>query len=124
MSDMKFTEDHEWIRIEGDGNGTVGITDHAQQQLGDLVYVELPEVGTQAVKGEEIVVIESVKAAGGVKAPVAGTVIAVNQAVADDPALVNQDATGEGWFFKIEIADPGELEGLMDEAGYNSLIEG
>lgn len=123
MSDMKFTEDHEWIRIEGDGNGTVGITDHAQQQLGDLVYVELPEVGTQAVKGEEIVVIESVKAAGGVKAPVAGTVIAVNQAVADDPALVNQDATGEGWFFKIEIADSGELESLMDEAGYNRLIE-
>jgi glycine cleavage system H protein len=120
---MKFTEDHEWIRIEGDGNGTVGITDHAQQQLGDLVYVELPEVGTQAVKGEEIVVIESVKAAGGVKAPVAGTVIAVNQAVADDPALVNQDATGEGWFFKIEIADSGELESLMDEAGYNRLIE-
>jgi glycine cleavage system H protein len=123
MSDMKFTEDHEWIRIEGDGNGTVGITDHAQQQLGDLVYVELPKVGTQAVKGEEIVVIESVKAAGGVKAPVAGTVIAVNQAVADDPALVNQDATGEGWFFKIEIADSGELESLMDEAGYNRLIE-
>jgi glycine cleavage system H protein len=120
MSSMRFTKDHEWIRVEG-GEGTVGISDFAQEQLGDIVYVELPELGRKVKKGEEAGVVESVKAANEVYAPASGEVTAVNSALADDPASVNKSATGEGWFFKVKIADPAELEDLMDEAAYKAF---
>jgi len=117
MSDLKFSEDHEWIRVDGD-TGVVGITDYAQQQLGDIVFVELPEVGRQLAKGDEAAVIESVKAASEVYAIVGGEVAEVNGALDDDPAKVNGDPMGDGWFFKIKIADAGDLNGLMDESAY------
>ncbi len=123
MSDMRFTEDHEWIRIDGDV-GTVGITDYAQSQLGDVVFVELPELGRQIEKGGEVAVVESVKAASEIYAPVAGEVVAVNAALADNPVLVNQDATGAGWFLKLRIDDAGDVAGLMDAAAYKRFIEG
>ncbi len=123
MSTLKYTEDHEWIRIEGD-IATVGITDYAQEQLGDVVFVELPDAGKAVEKGGEAAVVESVKAASEIYAPVAGEIIEANQAIADDPALVNSDPAGEGWFFKLKIADAGELDGLMDEAAYKSHVEG
>jgi glycine cleavage system H protein len=117
MSDLKFSEDHEWIRVDGD-TGVVGITDYAQQQLGDIVFVELPEVGRQLAKGDEAAVIESVKAASEVYAIVGGEVAEVNGALDEDPAKVNGDPMGDGWFFKIKIADAGDLNGLMDESAY------
>jgi glycine cleavage system H protein len=117
MSDLKFSEDHEWIRVEGD-TGVVGITDYAQQQLGDIVFVELPAVGRQLAKGDEAAVIESVKAASEVYAIVGGEVTEVNSALDDDPAQVNSDPMGGGWFFKIKIGKAGELGGLMDESAY------
>ena len=123
MSTVKYTEDHEWIRIEGD-IATVGITDYAQEQLGDVVFVELPDAGKAVEKGGEAAVVESVKAASEIYAPVAGEITEANQAIADDPALVNSDPAGEGWFFKLKIADAGELDGLMDEAAYKSHVEG
>lgn len=122
MSKLKFTEDHEWVRLEEDGTATVGITDHAQELLGDLVFIELPEIGREVEQGEETGVIESVKAAGDIKAPVGGEITATNETLADDPALVNADATGDGWFFKIAIGDASELDSLMDEAAYNLFI--
>ena len=123
MSTIKYTEDHEWIRVEGD-IATVGITDYAQEQLGDVVFVELPDAGKAVETGGEAAVVESVKAASEIYAPVAGEITEANQAIADDPALVNSDPTGEGWFFKLKIADAGELDGLMDEAAYKSHVEG
>jgi len=123
MSETKYSEDHEWIRIEGN-NGTVGITDYAQEQLGDLVFVELPEVGKSLAKGDEAVVIESVKAASELYAPISGEVTEANEALADEPAQVNSDPMGAGWFFKMTIADASELDGLMDEAAYKSFVEG
>ncbi|MEQ8964240.1 MAG: glycine cleavage system protein GcvH [Azospirillaceae bacterium] len=122
MSTTKFTKDHEWIRVEN-GVATVGITDHAQNQLGDIVFVELPEIGKDVAKGDDAAVVESVKAASEVYAPVAGKVTEVNEALADDPSLVNTDPTGGGWFLKLEIADPSQLDGLMDEAAYASYVE-
>jgi len=122
MSTTKFTKDHEWIRVEN-GVATVGITDHAQNQLGDIVFVELPEIGKEVGKGDDAAVVESVKAASEVYAPVAGKVTEVNEALADDPSLVNTDPTGGGWFLKLEIADPSQLDGLMDEAAYASYVE-
>lgn len=116
-----FTEEHEWIDVEGD-IATIGITDYAQGQLGDLVFVEVPQPGTELVKGKEAAVVESVKAASDVYAPVSGTVVEGNPAIEEDPALVNGDPEGEGWFFKLAITDPSELEGLMDEAGYNEFL--
>lgn len=121
MATIKYTKEHEWVRVEGD-IGTVGITDHAQQQLGDLVFVELPAVGKTLAKGDEAAVVESVKAASEVYAPVGGEVIEVNAALGDDPAKANADAMGDGWFFKIRIADPAELDALLDEAGYQELV--
>jgi glycine cleavage system H protein len=118
----RFTKDHEWIRAEG-GIGTVGITEHAQDQLGDIVYVELPEVGRKATKGEAVAVVESVKAASDVNAPVAGEVTELNADVAANPALVNEDAEGRAWFFKIRVADPAELDALMDRAGYEAFLK-
>jgi len=119
---LKFTEDHEWLRIEGDV-ATVGITDHAQEQLGDLVFVELPAPGARPEKGAAAAVVESVKAASDVYAPVSGEVIEINQAIVDEPALVNRDPMGKGWFFKIKLLDKGELAGLMDEAAYNAFVK-
>ncbi len=123
MAETRFTKEHEWIRIDGD-TAVVGITDYAQQQLGDVVYVELPAVGKALKKGDEAAVVESVKAASEVYAPVSGTVVAVNEALSGNPALVNQAATGDGWFLKLKAANQGELAGLMDEAAYKKYLEG
>ena len=117
MSALRFTKDHEWVRQDGD-IAVVGITDYAQEQLGDVVYVELPEIGRQVEQGGEAAVVESAKAASEVYAPVSGEVVAVNDAVVEDPAKVNADAMGEGWFFKLRRVDPHELDDLMDEAEY------
>ena len=116
-----FTKEHEWIRVEGD-TATVGISNHAQEALGDIVFAEVPEAGRTVGKGQEVAVVESVKAASDVYAPVSGEVIEGNQAVADDPALINKDPEGEGWFFKLKLSDPGELGGLMDEAAYREFL--
>jgi glycine cleavage system H protein len=120
MSNIRYTKDHEWIRVDGD-EATVGITDFAQDQLGDIVFVELPEVGRKLEKGKEAGVVESVKAASEVYAPASGEVTAVNAGLADDPARVNADAMGEGWFYKVKLADAKELGDLMDEAAYNAF---
>ena len=112
-----FTSDHEWLRIEGDV-ATIGVTDYAQSQLGDVVFVELPKVGRSLKKAEAAAVVESVKAASDVYAPISGDVLEVNEALAAEPALVNSDAGGKAWFFKLKIADKSELDGLMDEAAY------
>jgi len=122
MAIERYTKDHEWIRVE-DGVGTVGITDHAQQQLGDIVFVEVPEPGRQAKRGEAVAVVESVKAASDVFAPISGEVIEVNAAIAAEPALVNADAQGKAWFFKLKITDAAELDGLMDEAAYQEFVK-
>ena len=122
MSDMRFTEDHEWVRIEGD-IGTVGITGYAQEQLGDVVFVELPEAGKALEKGGETAVVESVKAASEIYAPATGEVTESNGALADNPGLANEDPLGEGWFFKIRLADASELDGLMDQAAYDAHVE-
>jgi glycine cleavage system H protein len=114
-----FTTDHEWLRIEGDV-ATIGITDYAQSQLGDVVLVELPKVGRGLKKAEAAAVVESVKAASDVYAPITGEVLEINDALVADPALVNSDALGKAWFFKLKIADRSELEGLMDEAAYKA----
>jgi len=118
-----FTEDHEWITVEG-GTATVGITDYAQAQLGDIVFVELPAPGANVTKGGEAAVVESVKAASDVFAPVTGTVSEVNAALEEDPALVNSAPEGDGWFFKLALADPAELEGLMGAAEYKAFCDG
>ena len=122
MAIIKFTEDHEWIRVEGD-TGVVGITDFAQEELGDLVFIELPAVGKHFARGEEAAVIESVKAAAELKAPVSGTVTEVNSSVTDEPGKVNADPTGAGWFIKIRLDDANELSGLLDEAAYGALVK-
>ena len=118
---MKYTEDHEWLRIEGDLI-VVGITEHAATQLGDVVFVELPEVETMVAAGDEVVVIESVKAASDIAAPVDGEIVAVNDALVDTPALVNEDPTGAAWFFKIKVDDLSVLDQFMDEDEYMELI--
>jgi glycine cleavage system H protein len=121
MAEMLFTKDHEYIVVE-DGVGRVGITRFAQGQLGDVVFVELPDIGAQRKQGEEAGVVESVKAASEVFSPVSGEVVEVNSDLADHPALVNEDPHGDGWFFKIRIADPSELSGLLDKAAYDALV--
>jgi len=121
MSDIRYTNDHEWARREG-LLVTVGITDYAQDQLGELVYVELPAVGTAVNQGDDAAVIESVKAAGDVKSPVTGKIVEINESLNDSPESVNDDPTGNGWFYKIEIGDSSELENLLSEAEYNALI--
>jgi glycine cleavage system H protein len=121
MAKTYFTEDHEWIRVDG-GVATIGITNYAQEQLGDLVFVELPEAGRKVKKGDVAVVVESVKAASDVYAPADGEVMDVNSALSSDPALVNSAATGDGWLWKMKLADENQLSGLMDEAGYNAHI--
>lgn len=121
MAKTYFTEDHEWLRMDGD-IATVGITDYAQGKLGDLVFVGLPETGKQLAKGDAAVVVESVKAASDVYAPLNGEVIETNQAVSTDPSLVNSAATGNGWLWRMKVSDKSQLDGLMDEAAYNAQI--
>jgi glycine cleavage system H protein len=118
---LRFSSDHEWVRIDG-GVATIGITDYAQEQLGDVVYVELPDVSRRLAKGEAAAVVESVKAASDVYAPVGGEVVEINQELVGNPAAINSDPMGQGWFFKLEITDPAELDSLMDEAAYKARI--
>jgi glycine cleavage system H protein len=122
MSDTRYTKSHEYIRVEGEV-GIVGITDFAQTQLGDVVFVELPAVGKSLSKGAEAATVESVKAAAEVNAPVSGTVVDVNSALADSPGLVNEDPSGKGWFVKIKLADAAELDSLMDENAYREFLK-
>jgi glycine cleavage system H protein len=121
MTERRFTEDHEWVRLDGD-LAVIGITDYAQSQLGDVVYVELPEIGHRVEQGKEAAVVESVKAASEVYAPISGEVAEVNEALAADPAKVNADPNGEGWFFKLRLDDPREFDQLMDEAAYQRFV--
>ena len=121
MSELRFTKDHEWVRREGD-TVVIGITDYAQEQLGDVVYVELPEIGRQVARGKEAAVVESAKAASEVYAPVSGEVVAVNDVIAGDPGKVNADPMGDGWFIKLRLADPGQLDALLDEAAYRKFV--
>lgn len=116
-----FTEDHEWIELDGE-IATVGITDYAQSQLGDIVFVEVPEEGKEVTKGDDAAVVESVKAASDVYAPVSGTVVEGNPALEDNPALVNEDPEGDGWFFKMTLSDPSELDALMNESAYADFV--
>ena len=118
---LYFTKEHEWVRVDGDV-ATVGISDHAQEALGDIVFAEAPEAGRVLTKGQEAAVVESVKAASDVYSPVGGEVIEGNSAIADDPSLINRDPEGEGWFFKLTLSDPEELSGLMDEASYREWV--
>ena len=122
MSDLNYTEEHEWVGVEG-GVATIGISDFAQEQLGDVVFVELPEVGAEVSAGDQVAVVESVKAASEVYSPVTGEVVEVNDAIVEDPAGVNGDAEGEGWFFKIKLSDPSELDDLMDAKAYAAFIK-
>jgi len=117
-----FTEDHEWIDVDGEV-GTVGITDYAQSQLGDIVFVEVPDEGKAMAKGDDAAVVESVKAASDVYSPVSGTVVEGNAALGDDPSLVNSSPEEDGWFFKLTLSDTGELDGLMDEAAYQAFVD-
>ncbi|WP_101065897.1 glycine cleavage system protein GcvH [Roseovarius salinarum] len=119
---MKYTEEHEWLRPEDDGTVVVGITQHASEQLGDVVFVELPEAGTNVAKDDEIVVIESVKAASDILAPLDGEITEVNEALVDDPAKVNEDPLGDAWFFKMKPGDPSQMDDYMDEAAYKEFV--
>ncbi len=123
MSDIQYSEDHEWITLDGDV-GTIGISNYAQEALGDVVFVELPEVGASLDKGAEVGVIESVKAASEIYTPVSGEIVAVNDTVDGDPSLVNTDPLGEGWLFKIKLSNPDELNGLNNQDAYNKFLEG
>ena len=122
MNKTVYTQEHEWLRIEDDGGITVGITDYAQDHLGDLVYVQLPEVGKEYTKGEEAAVIESVKTAGEILMPVTGVVTEINGVLADEPGKVNEEPTGAGWFFKFKANQPVDLNGFLDETGYKTYI--
>ena len=121
-ADKRYTRDHEWVVLDGD-IATVGITDHAQEQLGDLVHVELPELEREVVEGETCAVVESVKAASDVYSPLAGKVVEINETITEDPSIVNSDAEGEGWFFRLELDDPESFEALMDQDGYDEFLE-
>jgi glycine cleavage system H protein len=123
MAEIKYTNEHEWIRVEGDV-GTVGITNYAQEQLGDVVFVDVPQVGRKVAKGESIAVVESVKAASDIFAPASGEIVEGNGALAEAPGDVNAEPMGKGWFFRLRLADKGELAGLMDEAGYAAFVKG
>ena len=122
MSDIRYTKEHEWIRREDD-IAVCGISAYAQEQLGDVVHVELPAVGRKVKQGEEVAVVESVKAASEIYAPASGEVVETNEAIVEDPAKVNADAIGEGWFFKLRLSAPAELDGLMDQAAYDSFVK-
>ncbi len=122
-TDLKYMDSHEWVRVEADGTVTVGITDFAQEQLGDVVFIELPEIGMQVEVGQEVAVVESVKAASDIYAPLSGTVIAVNENLVDAPELTNEDSYNKAWFFKMEITDPTEIDNLLDAEGYKAVSE-
>lgn len=122
MSETRFTKDHEWVRLSG-GVATIGITDHAQQALGDIVYVDLPEAGKTVETGEPCAIVESVKAASDIYAPLNGTVTDRNDVLVDDPALVNRAPHEEGWFFKLKLADPAEFDSLLDDAAYRAFVD-
>ena len=122
-SELKYASSHEWARLEEDGTVTVGITDHAQEALGDVVFVELPEVGTTLAAAEEAGVVESVKAASDIYAPVSGKVVAINEDLETDPALINADPYGDGWLFELELIDPEELDGMKDAEAYKELLD-
>ena len=122
MAELKFSKNHEWVRMDGDA-ATIGITDHAQQALGDVVFVDLPEQGREVTAGEACAVVESVKAASDVYAPISGRVIKVNHALTESPGSINSDPAGEGWFFKLEPTNPAELAELMDDAAYHRFVE-
>ncbi len=123
MADTRYTRDHEWVRLEDDGTATVGVTDHAQEALGDVVFVELPEPGREVAEGEACAVVESVKAASDVYAPLAGKISEVNDNIVEEPALINSDAEGEGWFFRMEPSQEDAFEQLMDEEAYEAFLE-
>jgi glycine cleavage system H protein len=123
MADVKYTEEHEWIRVEGDV-GTIGITQYAQEQLGDVVFVDVPQVGRKVAKGESVAVVESVKAASDIYAPVSGEVVEANGELANTPGDVNAEPMGKGWFFKLKLSDKGELGGMMDEKAYDEFVKG
>ena len=123
MSEIRYSKDHEWVKLDGD-TATIGITPYAQEQLGDVVFVELPEIGKKVEKGKELATVESVKAASEVYAPVSGEVVEVNSSLSDAPATVNEDALGKGWFAKVKVSNKGELGELMDEAAYKTYVEG
>ncbi len=123
MRETKYTEDHEWLRMESDAIAVVGITHYAQELLGDLVFIELPAVGTTVSQGADAGTIESVKAASELHAPVSGTIVEINQALVDEPGLANQDPTGAGWFIKLKLSDPAELDTLLDQAAYDNTLE-
>ena len=123
MAKTLYTEDHEWLRMESDDVAVVGVTDYAQEQLGDVVFVDLPKVGTDIARGDAVAVVESVKAAADVKAPASGRVVEVNDALSDQPELVNQDPTQRAWFYKVKLANMEELSGLMDEDAYAKLTK-
>jgi glycine cleavage system H protein len=120
--ELRYTKSHEWVRDAGDGSVTVGITEHAQELLGDLVFVDLPEVGAKVEAGNDCAVVESVKAASDVYSPVTGEVVAINEALDGSPETINQDAFGDGWMFKVKLDDAGELDGLLDAAAYDALV--
>lgn len=121
-SELRYAKSHEWVKNEGDGTVTIGITDHAQELLGDLVFVDMPEVGDSVEAGSECAVVESVKAASDIYSPVSGEIIAVNEALDDAPEKINDDAFGEGWIFKVKLSDTADLDGLLDAAGYDALV--
>ena len=123
MAETRYTRDHEWVRLEDDGTATVGVTDHAQEALGDVVFVELPEPGREVAEGEACAVVESVKAASDVYAPLAGKIAEVNETIVEEPALINSDAEGEGWFFRMEPSHEEAFEALMDEEAYEAFLE-
>jgi len=123
MSTLRYTEEHEWIRVDGD-TATIGISPYAQEQLGDVVFVDLPQPGKKVEKGKEVAVVESVKAASEVYAPVSGEVVAVNGDLTSEPAKVNSDPLGQGWFVKLKLANKAELDGLMDQAAYDAYVKG
>jgi len=122
-AEIRYTKEHEWVRLEDDGTATIGITDHAQEALGDIVFVELPEAGRVLVEGESCAVVESVKAASDIYAALAGTVLEANELLAEDPSLVNRDPEDEAWFFRIDPTDPEAIQALMDEEAYQSFVE-
>ena len=123
MSTLRYTTDHEWVRVEGD-SAVVGISDYAQEQLGDVVFVELPDVGTSFAQNDDAAVVESVKAASEIYAPIGGKILEINNSLVDAPETLNSDPTGDGWMFKISIADASEVDALMDEAAYKTFVEG
>lgn len=122
MSELKYNKEHEWVKVNGNGSATIGITDFAQKQLGDVVYVELPEVGRQVIKDDDTAVVESVKAASDVKSPISGSVLEINELLNDEPEKVNTDPTGEGWFMKLKLDNVDEIEQLMNEEEYTAFI--